>query len=134
MGNKIYLIDKQGNDTLGTAQSYDSEKHTLAVVDHFGITREIDENDIAFVTILWLQQYDGKYVRIISPDNCIYECFVDEYVYPDDQPDEIGPKEGIIIKCDKGPSLVGKLIEFNPDHIAHIEIINRPPKQLRNKK
>jgi len=60
--------------------------------------------------------YSGKQVRIITPDNKIFEGYVSEYIYADDN--ESG-NESIIIDTEDG-----RLIEFEATDIQEIAVID----------
>lgn len=66
-----------------------------------------------------LGKYEGKYVRIISNEGNLWEGEVLDYVWPEDNENNL---ESIIISCDKG-KFPGKLIEFYEKDIKSIEII-----------
>lgn len=66
-----------------------------------------------------LRDYEGKNIRITDIDNRIFEGYVSDYVFPDD--DDTG-LESIIIDCTKGP-LKGQGVEFWEKDIKSIEII-----------
>ena len=60
--------------------------------------------------------YSGKQVKIITPEDKIFEGFISEYVYADDN--ESG-NESIIMDLPDG-----RLIEFEANDIKEIEIID----------
>ena len=61
--------------------------------------------------------YSGKYVRIITPDNKVFEGFISEYVYADDN--ESGNESIIMDSSD------GRLIEFEETDIKEIVVLDR---------
>lgn len=61
--------------------------------------------------------YSGKYVRIITPDNKLFEGFISEYVYADDN--ESGNESIIMDSSD------GRLIEFEETDIKEIVVLDR---------
>lgn len=70
-----------------------------------------------------LQKYDGENVRIVCVDGQVFEGFISDYVYADDN---FNDKEGIIMEPFKScKGYYGMFIEFNPDEIETIEIIDK---------
>ena len=61
--------------------------------------------------------YSGKYVRIITLDNKVFEGFISEYVYADDN--ESGNESIIMDSSD------GRLIEFEETDIKEIVVLDR---------
>lgn len=59
--------------------------------------------------------YSGKHVKIVTPDNKVFEGYVSEYVYADDN--ESG-NESIIVDTKDG-----RLIEFEATDIQKIAVI-----------
>ena len=89
--------------TKGKFQSYIGKAHIERRIVMSGV-----ENGIGV--------YSGKQVRIITPDNKIFEGYVSEYIYDDDN--ESG-NESIIIDIKDG-----RLIEFETMDIQEITVID----------
>lgn len=66
-----------------------------------------------------LIKYEGKKVRIISQTGKMYEGYVGDYCYPED--DDNG-KEMIVVDVERGAQK-GKAVGFYEDNIQSIEII-----------
>ena len=62
-----------------------------------------------------LKQYFDKYVIIITDDGKAFTGLVDDYIYPEDNENNL---ESIVLKTQKG-----NLYEFTNDDIETIEII-----------
>lgn len=62
-----------------------------------------------------LKQYFDKYVIIITDDGKAFTGLVDDYIYPEDNENNL---ESIVLKTQKG-----NLYEFSNDDIETIEII-----------
>lgn len=62
-----------------------------------------------------LKQYFDKYVIIITDDGKAFTGLVDDYIYPEDNENNL---ESIVLKTQKGD-----LYEFTNDDIETIEII-----------
>ena len=62
-----------------------------------------------------LKQYFDKYVIIITDDGKAFTGLVDDYIYPEDNENNL---ESIVLKTKKG-----NLYEFTNDDIETIEII-----------
>lgn len=62
-----------------------------------------------------LNQYFDKYVIIITDDGKAFTGLVDDYIYPEDNENNL---ESIVLKTQKG-----NLYEFTNDDIETIEII-----------
>ena len=61
--------------------------------------------------------YSGKVIRIVCPEGKIFEGFVSEYLYPDENENGM---ESIIIDTDDG-----RLIEFYPTDIKEIKVLSQ---------
>lgn len=66
-----------------------------------------------------LIKYYDKNIRIVDTKDRIWEGKVTDYVYPEDNEQEV---ESIIIKCELG-RFPGKYVEFLESNIKSIEII-----------
>lgn len=66
-----------------------------------------------------LIKYEGKIVRILSVSNKVYEGFVGDYCYPEDDENNM---EMIVVDVDKGYN-AGKSVGFYEQDIKSIEII-----------
>lgn len=63
-----------------------------------------------------LLKYEGKTIRVVTPDNQMFEGYVTDYVYPEDnEPEGI---ESIILKLSNG-----RCIEFPEHDIKSIEVV-----------
>ncbi len=66
-----------------------------------------------------LKQYEGKRVKILSVNNNIYEGYVGDYCYPEDDDNNL---EMIIVDVIKGNN-VGSPVGFYEKDIKSIEVI-----------
>ena len=67
------------------------------------------------------QSLEGKYARVVTTDNQVFEGIIEDYIYPEDN----DPEGVAAIDMHKCPQRPGQWIGFNETDIKSVEILEK---------